>query len=45
MTGRGLSFKESRGSAYCPNQLLFDDDKALVVESGKKLSQLLQEFG
>ena len=42
---KGLELLSANGGRFELNQLLFEDDIALVVDSEEKLCRLLSEFG
>ena len=43
--GKGLELLNANGGRFEINQLLFEDDAALVVDSEEKLCRLVSEFG
>ena len=43
--GKGLDLLSSNGGRLKVNQLLFEDDTALVADSEEKLCRLMSEFG
>ena len=43
--GRGLKLVDGNGNEWELNQLLFADDIVVVINSDRKLCQLVTEFG